>query len=232
MANSDFGEKHRLHDGGVDMVTEEVFVTEQMNDGYSDLDGIAKALPLYRKAGQPGLSPSGVPAPFGVPAKVTPRPHATVNTAPPITLDSRPSWDEYFLNLAAVVATRGTCSRLQVGAVLVSKDRRILSTGYNGAPAGTRHCNHTPDGGDLDSGHCSIAEHAEGNCLLYSDFTARQGATMYLTCQPCLRCCRQMVTSGVTRVVFRARYGASLDPIERLCAEAGVHLVHVASPTT
>jgi dCMP deaminase len=133
----------------------------------------------------------------------------------------RPSWDETFLRVAEVLAQRGTCSRLKVGAVLV-KDTRIISTGYNGAPAGLRHCDHR-DGGDMEDGHCSRAEHAERNALLLSRADAR-GATMYVTASPCLACARMAVTVGVKRIVYAADYQPDVR-VDELCAAAGIDLV-------
>lgn len=120
----------------------------------------------------------------------------------------RPDWDTYFLDIAATVAQRAACTRSRVGAVLV-KDNRIVSTGYNGAPAGEVHCT---DGGcprgqlgydelppNSEYSNC-IALHAEVNCLAYSRDEAR-GGTMYLTRAPCDWCAKVMKAFGIERVV-------------------------------
>ncbi len=111
----------------------------------------------------------------------------------------RPNWDDYFLNIAYVVATRADCSRRQVGAVLVDSDNRIISTGYNGSPSGQPGCltdNACPRGAsgvepgssyDTGPGAC-ISIHAEANALLYADPSRAIGATMYVTDTPCGGC--------------------------------------------
>lgn len=120
----------------------------------------------------------------------------------------RPTWDQYFLDIARAVSERAACTRSRVGAVLV-KDNRIISTGYNGAPAGVKHCT---DGGcprgllsyeDLPPNaqydNC-IAQHAEINCLAYSRNEAR-GGTMYITRAPCDWCSKVLNAFGIEKVV-------------------------------
>jgi dCMP deaminase len=124
----------------------------------------------------------------------------------------RPSWDDYFMQIAHIVATRATCPRRSVGAVLV-RDRRILATGYNGAPRGLPHC---PEGGDqrdwpggcLRAGHCIRSLHAEQNALLQAAMigVACEGGTMYVTCQPCNMCAKMLINAGVVRVVYEGDY--------------------------
>ena len=118
----------------------------------------------------------------------------------------RPSWDEYFMNIAKAVASRSTCSRRSVGALVV-RDKRILATGYNGAPAGLRHCDHT-DGGDMRDGHCARSTHAEQNAIVQAarHGTMIDGATVYCTAQPCLTCAKLLVNAGVKRVVYDGDY--------------------------
>lgn len=124
----------------------------------------------------------------------------------------RPSWDEYFLNIAQAVSLRSDCERSKVGAVVV-KDRRIVGTGYNGAPAGQpgcadcpRRCSSVARGTDYNvgTGRC-VALHAEANALLYSDRADREGATLYLTREPCADCQKLIAGSGIVRTV--ASYG-------------------------
>jgi dCMP deaminase len=127
-------------------------------------------------------------------------------------MSERPSWDSYFMDIAHLVATRATCPRRSVGAVLV-KDRRILATGYNGAPRGISHC---PDeghktewpGGCLRAGHCIRALHAEQNALLSAAMigTPCAGATMYVTCQPCNTCAKMIINAGIEKVIYEGDY--------------------------
>jgi dCMP deaminase len=118
----------------------------------------------------------------------------------------RPSWDEYFMNIAKAVASRSTCSRRSVGALVV-REKRILATGYNGAPAGLRHCDHT-GGGDMRDGHCARSTHAEQNAIVQAarHGTMIDGATVYCTAQPCLTCAKLLVNAGVKRVVYDGDY--------------------------
>ena len=129
----------------------------------------------------------------------------------------RQSWDEYFLDLAFHAATRATCSRRKVGAVVV-QDRKVRSTGYNGGPSGFPHC----DEGACPRGRSSaqvrsaeadrvlsgsyddcIAIHAEANAIMQSDPRDRVGATIYCTDFPCFQCAKLIANSGVSRVVYK-----------------------------
>ncbi|MBL8047625.1 MAG: cytidine/deoxycytidylate deaminase family protein [Chthonomonas sp.] len=125
---------------------------------------------------------------------------------------TRPSWDTYFMDIAHLVATRATCPRRSVGAVIV-RDRRILCTGYNGAPRGMSHC--PPNGpthewpeGCLLAGHCQRALHAEQNALLQAAMIGIPcaGATMYVTCQPCNSCAKMIINAGIERVIYEGDY--------------------------
>lgn len=119
----------------------------------------------------------------------------------------RPSWDVFFLAMARTVATRATCPRLSVGAVIV-RDRAVLSVGYNGAVAGARHC--TEDGCDLVEGHCTRAVHAEANAIAQAakHGTRVEGGTIYTTHSPCWRCSQLIANAGLVRVVYGEGYGA------------------------
>jgi dCMP deaminase len=127
-------------------------------------------------------------------------------------MDARPSWDAYFMQIAHLVKTRATCPRRQVGAVLV-RDRRILATGYNGAPSGLPHCpprgheQEWPDG-CLRAGHCIRALHAEQNALLQAARIgiACEGAGIYVTCQPCSACAKMIINAGIKRVTYEGDY--------------------------
>lgn len=124
----------------------------------------------------------------------------------------RPSWETYFMEIAHLVATRATCPRRSVGAVLV-RDRRILATGYNGAPTGMAHC---PEGGPstdwpagcLRAGHCIRALHAEQNVLLQAAKIgiSCEGAHLFVTCQPCNMCAKMIVNAGVVKVIYEGDY--------------------------
>jgi dCMP deaminase len=127
-------------------------------------------------------------------------------------MHERPSWDSYFMQIAHLVKTRATCPRRSVGAVLV-KDKRLLSTGYNGAPAGIPHCpplgpTHDWPEGCLRAGHCIRALHAEQNALLHAAKIGIpcEGATMYVTCQPCNNCAKMLINAGITRVIYEGDY--------------------------
>lgn len=118
--------------------------------------------------------------------------------------EKRKSWDQYFMDIASMVATRATCDRLHVGCV-ITKDKRIISTGYNGSPSGQPHCD---DVGHLynDQKRCIRTIHAEQNAILYSNREDLEGATAYVTHQPCENCAKLLVQSGVIRVVFKEKY--------------------------
>ncbi len=127
-------------------------------------------------------------------------------------MDPRPSWDDYFLKIAHLVATRATCPRRQVGALIV-REKRILCTGYNGAPRGLAHC---PEGGPdhdwpkgcMRAGHCIRSLHAEQNALLQAAMIGIpcEGATLYVTCQPCNTCAKMLINAGIRRVIYEGDY--------------------------
>lgn len=133
----------------------------------------------------------------------------------------RPSWDDYFMALARIVATRSTCERLRAGAVLI-KDKRILSTGYNGAPKGLPHCD-GEEGHKLEDGHCIRTLHAEENTLLQIAALggmSTEGATLYCTYSPCYHCAKKIIASRIARVVCGAIYRE--PTIKDLFTNAGV----------
>lgn len=117
----------------------------------------------------------------------------------------RPSWDAYFLEMAALVAGRSTCPRRHVGAVLV-RDRRVVATGYNGSVHGAPHCDEA--GCLIVDGHCRRTVHAEMNALLQCAFhgVTSAGASLYATDYPCLDCAKALVQAGVARIVFQSDY--------------------------
>jgi len=123
-------------------------------------------------------------------------------------MDQRESWDAYFLRMAREVATRATCDRRHVGAVLVI-DKMVVSTGYNGSLRGTDHCDQA--GHMMVEGHCVRTVHAEANALYQA---ARRGvrtdgATAYVTDFPCWDCFQALVSAGVVRIVYDRAYRPS-----------------------
>jgi len=127
---------------------------------------------------------------------------------------TRPNWDEYFIRISREVAKRATCDRGLSGCVIV-KDKRIISTGYVGAPAGLPHCN---EAGHLmktvveDDGtqrkHCVRTTHAEANAIAQAakHGASVNGATIYCKMEPCLDCAKLIINSGIKRVVCEKRY--------------------------
>jgi dCMP deaminase len=116
----------------------------------------------------------------------------------------RQGFDEYFMDIAEIVSSRATCNRLHVGCVIV-KNKRIVSTGYNGSPSGESHCDEI---GDLynDQNRCVRTIHSEQNAILFANRHDLQGATAYVTHQPCENCAKLLVQSGIKRVVFKNKY--------------------------
>lgn len=117
----------------------------------------------------------------------------------------RPTWDEYFLNIAKEVAKRSTCDRAHVGAVLV-RDKRILTTGFNGSPAGLAHCDN--EGHLLVDGHCMRTIHAETNAIIQAALhgVSTNGATCYVTHFPCINCTKTLINAGIVEVVYTNNY--------------------------
>ncbi len=145
--------------------------------------------------------------------------------------EQRPSWDEYFMTIAQEVAKRSTCLRRHVGAILV-KDKRILATGYNGAPKKIEHCSiagcvrekeNIPSG---ERHEICRALHAEQNALLQAaTYGVRiEGATLYCTTQPCVMCAKMLINVGVEKIYILESYP---DPLAlNLLAEANIEIIH------
>lgn len=140
----------------------------------------------------------------------------------------RPSWDEYFMSIARVVASRSNCVKRKVAAV-VTRDRRIISTGYNGTPRGTRNCNEggcarcndlAPEGTRLDECLCS---HGEENAITQAAFhgVSLRGGTIYTTLSPCLSCTKLIINAGLCEVVYSSDYPLGERALD-LLREAGV----------
>jgi dCMP deaminase len=137
---------------------------------------------------------------------------------------TRAAWDEYFMAIAAQVATRSTCDRKHVGAVVV-RDRMILTTGYNGSIRGARHCDE--DGHLLEDGHCVRTVHAEANALVQAarNGVRIEGADIYVTASPCFNCFKLIANAGIVRIVFGEFYRD--ERIFTFSAELGIELVHL-----
>lgn len=118
----------------------------------------------------------------------------------------RKSWEEYFMDLAHTVATRGTCDRAYVGCVLVNTENRIVSTGYNGSIAGNPHCDEI--GHTMRDGHCIATIHAEMNALLYcaKEGISVKGCHCYVTHFPCLNCTKALIQAGISRIYYHEGY--------------------------
>ena len=146
---------------------------------------------------------------------------------------ARPDWDEYFMNIARVVATRSNCVKRKVAAV-ITVDRRIIATGYNGTPRGVTNCNeggcprcNAFGPGGVDLGEC-VCSHAEENSITQSAYhgVSVRSATLYTTFCPCLMCTKMIINSGIAEVVFSAEYPLG-DVSLRLLREAGVKVRQV-----
>jgi dCMP deaminase len=134
----------------------------------------------------------------------------------------RPSWDDYFMAIAKIIGTRSTCDRLRAGAVLV-KDRRIISTGYNGSPPGLPHCDEV--GHLMEEGHCVRTIHGEHNAILQAatvSGTNTQGATMYTKYSPCIHCTKYIIAAGIKKVVMGKVYRNS--KVVDFLKEAGIEV--------
>ena len=145
---------------------------------------------------------------------------------------TRPSWDEYFMKIAETVSTRSTCLRRSVGAVLV-KDRRILSTGYNGAPKGCAHCAETGCLRDIlgipsgERHEICRGSHAEINAIAQAaaNGIATDGCWVYCTLAPCPFCAKALINAGCKRVVYKESYADRLGI--SLLQEAGAEVIKV-----
>jgi dCMP deaminase len=142
----------------------------------------------------------------------------------------RPTWDEYFMNIAKVVAMRSNCMKRKVAAIIV-KDRRVISTGYNGTPRGAKNCNEggcprcngmAESGTALDECLCC---HGEENAITQAAYhgTSLKGATLYTTFAPCLLCTKMIINSGIAEVVYNQDYPLN-DRSLSLLTECGVAL--------
>ena len=153
-----------------------------------------------------------------------------IESVPLDNSDERPSWDDYFLEIAAVVAKRSTCLRRHVGAVIV-RDRQIISTGYNGAPSGIRHCSevgclrerlHVPSG---ERHELCRGLHAEQNAIIQAALhgVSTKGGTLYCTNHPCSICAKMLINAGIIRIVVNGDYHDQLS--EEMLSEAKIEVI-------
>ena len=138
--------------------------------------------------------------------------------------DTRVEWNEYFMKIADQVATRSTCDRRHVGAVIV-RDKTILSTGYNGSLRGAPHCDEV--GHDLDHDHCVRTVHAEANAVAQA---AKHGvrideSDIYVTSSPCLTCFKLVANAGIRSVYYQEFYRD--ERITAYAKQAGVTLIYM-----
>jgi dCMP deaminase len=147
---------------------------------------------------------------------------------------NRPTWEEYFMEITRLVARRATCLRRQVGAVLVM-DKRLLATGYNGAPSGLAHClevgclreqRQIPSG---ERHELCRGLHAEQNVIIQAAFHGIriQGSTLYCTNLPCAICTKMLINAGIKEIIHEDGYGDSLAREMLLEAGIPVHQVHL-----
>ena len=144
-------------------------------------------------------------------------------------MNTRPDWDEYFMAIAELVSTRSTCLRRRVGAVLVL-ERRILATGYNGAPSGLAHCTletclrekrQIPSGSQQE---LCRGLHAEQNVIIQAALhsVSSKGSILYCTHKPCSLCAKMIINAGISRIVYQNPYP---DPLgDELVSEAGLEV--------
>lgn len=137
---------------------------------------------------------------------------------------SRVSWNEYFMRIAEEVATRSTCDRKHIGAVVV-RDKTILSTGYNGSLRGASHCDDA--GHDMDNGHCVRTVHAESNAVAQAakNGVALDGSDLYVTASPCLTCFKLVANCGIKTVYYKEFYRD--ERINDYARQAGLQLVYM-----
>ncbi len=140
----------------------------------------------------------------------------------------RPDWDEYFMNIAQMVALRSNCMKRKVAAVIV-RDRRIISTGYNGTPRGIKNCNeggcprcHSFEKSGVSLGEC-FCSHAEENAIVQAAYhgVSIKGSSLYSTFSPCLICSKMILNSGISEVIYSSQYEMGVETL-KLLQEAGI----------
>jgi dCMP deaminase len=143
---------------------------------------------------------------------------------------NRPTWDEYFKNIAILASSRSNCMRKNVGCIIV-KDNRILSTGYNGTPKGIKNC---LDGGCERCGNkdkfksgegleLCVCLHAEENALLFASYQEVKGATLYCTHFPCLSCAKKIIQCEIKNVIYMNEYCFQIEDLtKKLFDDVGI----------
>ena len=134
----------------------------------------------------------------------------------------RPDWDSYFMEIARAVSSRSTCDRAFVGALLV-RDKRILTTGFNGSPPGLAHCD--DDGHLMVEGHCVRTIHAEANAIIQAALhgVSTKNAICYVTHFPCIICAKMLISAGIVRIVYEVGYRIDINAL-RFFEASGVEI--------
>ena len=140
----------------------------------------------------------------------------------------RPSYDEMYMSIAQIVALRSTCLRGKIGAV-ITKDTRIVSIGYNGAPAKLAQCDQHGCIKDTERGGCIRTIHAEQNAIAYAARVGipLEGSTLYVTMSPCIDCAKLIIATGIKKVIYYEAYrkGYAIDYLK----VSGIELVQLKS---
>lgn len=141
----------------------------------------------------------------------------------------RKDWDHYFMDIAKMVATRGTCDRKYVGAVIV-RNKTILSTGYNGSIKGMPHCD--DEGHMMENDHCVATVHAEANAIIQGakNGTIIDNATIYTTASPCWPCIELIINAGIKRIVFGEFYRDKR--VFDVCQKLNIELIDLSKKFT
>lgn len=148
-----------------------------------------------------------------------------------IHFGDRLPWDKYFLFLCKIVSSRSTCLSKKYGAVIV-KDKRVLSTGYNGSPCGAEHCvnkgfcNKRSLGDNAGSWDNCLAVHAEINAIVSAAKNGTQidGATLYVSVSPCFECLKIVMNSGIKKIVVGGFYRPNLEKYMKFCAKEKIDI--------
>jgi dCMP deaminase len=152
-------------------------------------------------------------------------------------VNDRPSWEKYFMDITCLVAKRSTCTRRAVGAIIV-KDRRVLATGYNGAPSQVRHCAETgclraqlavPSG---ERHELCRGIHAEQNAIIQAAYhgASIKGGTLYCTNLPCSICAKMIINAGIRKIIYQSGYADAIS--QEMLDEARVELIHLENDET
>jgi dCMP deaminase len=149
-----------------------------------------------------------------------------------MTAENRPAWEDYFMDIAILVAKRSTCLRRAVGALIV-KDKRILATGYNGAPSGIRHCKEVGclrETRNIASGErheLCRGIHAEQNAIIQAAYHGAQikGADLYCTNLPCLICTKMIINAGIKKIYYQEGYADELS--KDMLSEASIEVIQL-----